>query len=223
MNLLQTIPLYGPLSDANGAPAGGGNPDQTDWKVKYDELQLQITSGQYVTKDAYVTLQRNLEQAVNIRQAKEAELGQVNAKVVLLTDGQTTMSKTLADMETTVNQTKAQLAEKESKILRHGVIFKQFPALAPFEADGLLPVPQGEQKLEDVLTAFQTRLGALTAEAKTNFQQNSTIIPPKPPEETKKSSLVALAEAKALTGQGKVVEAQAKMAEYHRLKTQETS
>jgi hypothetical protein len=227
MNIPQGIfsKFYGPRVwfDANqdgGAAGGGSNGDQTNWKAQYETLKAQIDSGQYVSKDSYVTLQRNLEAAVNERKSVTGDLENARAKIALLNDGQETLQKQLTDLQASNTQLQQDNQAKAAKLERHNVIFKEYPHLAGFEADGLIPMPQGDQKLEDVLNAFSTRVASVQGKALEDFKKTSTTTPPPRSGDTPKGPTELLKEANALLGQGKTKEYEAKMDEYHKAKAQ---
>ena len=202
---------------------GAGNQDQTNWKAKYEELQGQIASGQYVTKDSYVTLQRNLETAVNEKKAAQGDLGTAQAKIVLLTETETNLKNQLTTFETDKQKLQNDLVIKDQKLERHNVIFKEFPHLATFEADKLLPTPDGDQKLEDVLKAFSDKLGIISTQKVEDYKKGDIGNPPEKKDTgITKTSATVFAEAKALSVTGDQKAYDAKMDEYHQLKAQET-
>lgn len=224
MNIPQGLSrFYGPriYFDTDDKGGGGGNGDQTDWKAKYEQLNGQIAAGQYVTKDSYVTLQRNLETAVNEKKAAVGDLGNAQAKIALLTDDTEKLQKNLNDEKTAKQEVEADNQAKRVKLERHKVIFKDYPHLAGFEADELIPDPKGEQKLDDVLKAFSDRVTSLSGKAVDDFKKTST--PPVPPRdgEAPKGKDALLNEAKSLLGQGKTAEYNLKMDEYHAAKKTE--
>lgn len=212
--------LFAP--DEGGGGGGGGNTDQTDWKAKYEALNSQITSGEYVTKGAYVTLQKNLDAAVNERKVAQGDLGTTQAKLVLLGESEGALKTTISTLEANAVKLQSEVQEKAAKLERHNVIFKDFPGLAPFEADGLLPEPKGEQKLADILAAFQNKIGTISEQAKLDFKKGEhEKAPEKIVDPSVKTSAILFTEAKTLMSAGKVAEYDAKMTEYHAQKTKE--
>lgn len=207
--------------DAGGGGSGSG--DQTDWKAKFDGLNGQIASGQYVTQASYVTLQRNLETAVSERKTAQGELGTAQAKISLLSDTQEALQGKLTGLETEKAKLAGDVGARDAQLNRHNVIFKQFPGLAPFEADGLLPVPSGDKTLEDVLTAFQTKIAGISDQARTDYRKGDQGTPPaKAAGDEGKVSKTLLGEANTLLGQGKLVEYNQKMDAYQAAKTKES-
>lgn len=224
MNIPQGLfKFYGPLFDTDDKGGGGGNSDQTDWKAKYEQLNGQIASGQYVTKESYVTLQRNLETAVNEKKGVVQERDNAQAKIALITDNQEMLQSQITTLTQTNQQLDASDKAKGVKLERHNVIFKDYPHLAGFEADGLIPDPKPDQKLDDVLKTFSDRVTAISGKALDDFKKTST--PPVPPKdgELPKGATALLQEAKGLLGQGKTTEYNLKMDEYHKAKNQEAT
>lgn len=224
MNIPQGLSrFYGPRIYFEADGGAGGNGDQTDWKAKYDELNGQIASGQYVKKDSYVTLQRNLETAVNEKKSAVQERDNAQAKIALLTDDTEKLQKSLTDERTAKQQVEADNQAKSAKLERHNIIFRDYPHLAGFEADGLIPDPKGEQKLDEVLKTFSDRVTSLSEKAVGDFKKTS--IPPVPPKdgETPKGPAAIKAEALALQAKGDYKGYDLKMDEYHKAKNQEAT
>jgi len=215
--------IFRGLSFDGGEGGGGGNTDQTDWKAKYEQLNGQIASGQYVTKDSYVALQRNLETAVNEKKSATADLGNAQAKIALLTDDQEKLQKSLNDEKTAKQQLEAEDRAKGVKLERHNVIFKDYPHLAGFEADGLIPDPKGEQKLDDVLKAFSARVESVGNKSLEDFKKTSIQPPPPKDGDLPKGTAALKVEALALQAKGDYAGYNAKMDEYHAAKKTEAT
>jgi hypothetical protein len=212
------IQTYGPQYDAPAENQGGGTQDQNDWKAKYENLNGQIASGQYVSKDSYVSLQQKLEAAVNERKSLQSNFDNATATKAVLEDNLNRLQGKVTELETTVSTKEQELGKLNGRLERHNVIFKDFPQLAPFEADGLIPDPREGQKLEDVLNAFNARLGSLQEAAKTNFKAGGTSEPPRAGDESNKSSNAFFQEALAYQKQGKTIEYNLAMDKYYAAK-----
>ncbi|TFH50622.1 MAG: hypothetical protein E4H01_01895 [Lysobacterales bacterium] len=213
MKLPQGNPLYGPHimfdtdPDSGGAGASAGNSDQTNWKEKYESLNGQIANGQYVTKDAYVALQKNLETAVGEKKQSAMDLGNATAKLALLQDQETTLTAKLTDAEKLKADLEGTVASKDKVIERHQTIFKEFPDLAPFEADKLLPQVGPDDDMKEVFNNFRTRIGELTSAKKADAEAGSTSEPKGNGQDgIPTGSTQLLQRAQLLSVQGKVAE-----------------
>jgi len=202
----------------------GEKGDQTDWKAKFEGLQAQIAAGNYVTKDSYVALQRNLEAAVNERKAAQGDLGNAQAKIALLTDAETTLKNQIMTIESDKTKLASDLAQKGAVLERHNVIFKNYPHLSTFEADGLLPVPGEGQNLEDVLKAFSDKVLSLKGQSVEDYKKGDIGNPPEKKDATlEKTPTALLAKAKALSVGGDQKAYDAAMDEYQAAKALEAT
>lgn len=220
MNTQGIFKFYGPLSDTGDGGGGGGNSDQTDWKAKYESVQQQIASGQYVAKDSYVTLQQKLENAVGEARTIKGQFDSAVATKAVLEDNLQKLQGRVSELDGVVSIKDQEIAKRDGLIERHKTLFK-FPELVPFEAEGLLPVPQGDQKLEDLLTNFANRLGSLQETSRRQRSEGSTGEPPPAGGEANKSSQAFFKEALELQKAGKVVEYNITMDKYYAAKAKE--
>jgi chromosome segregation ATPase len=88
-----------------------------------------------------------LEQTETSKQAERERQAELDA-----------LKKEQDDAKAELDKLTGELATQETKGQRASMIMSQFPDLAPFEADGLLPEAETEEEMVDKFTAFREAL-----------------------------------------------------------------
>lgn len=180
----------------NAGGGSGGNSGQKNWEAEYNALKAKMDS-EYVTKSSYAALQGKLQTAVEAGQSKDTQIGEISSKLANSETLVKSLTEKVGGLETTSQDTQNKLAEKELLLQRHSIIFKDFPELAAFESDELLPSASIEE-LPAKLKAFSEKFNARQEAVQKEFKQGSSEeIPPKKPEvrdlETVRKELYAAA------------------------------
>lgn len=214
-------PFYGPhiLFDVDGAGGGGGDDapgdaDQTNWKAKYESLKTEINND-YVPRKSYTSLQQTLQQAHDAKAEKEALALDAQTKLAEVQTQFEATSSQLEQLTATATEKEQLAAQLQARQERISLILKDYPGLAVFEGQGLIPDAPPEE-LPDLLQKFQENLGKVQEESKTNFKKGET--PPEPPAKQNdgtKTSKVLLAEATKLQNEFKFDDYEKKMNEYY--------
>lgn len=151
--------------------------DQTDYKAEYVKLSAQIANGDYVPKNVYTGLQQTHEKTILAHKADKDALSAVQQKAQGLEATLQTLQAQSQEFQTKLQSTEATNATLQSEVERKKLIMGKFPQLAPFEADGLLPVAPLDQ-LETLLATFNSKLGATQTAAKTEHIAGASNPPP---------------------------------------------
>jgi hypothetical protein len=155
-------------ADGRGGAGGGGANDQTDWEAKYKELNEKIETD-YIARSAYAALQSTLQKASDKAKALEGDYGAAVASLTTLESSEKALKDQISQLQGTIATKEGELAKANSKLERHNIIMKNYPALSEFEADGLLPDAPIDQ-LEGKLKTFYDKLMAGNAKAVDGFK-----------------------------------------------------
>jgi len=166
---------------------------------QYDQLQVQIKEGKLVdpdvflkkkidagdiyTKERFTGLQQTFQGVQDVLKGLEPELAQIKEK-------SSKLEETLTAKEAEEKKKDAELEELKRSKQRSQTIFKKFPLLAPFEAEGLLPEVTAD-KLEEVLGAFQLKLEAVQKDASSRFIDGGSSSTPQRKDDKKDQSAKA--------------------------------
>ena len=148
-----------PTDELEATPAA--EPEAVDYKKQYEAA---LKAGEKTAK----AHESALAQLTAEKQAHETTR---TAFESLKTEMQN-LNKTLGQKETeltTLNEKVLQLEPAKVKAMRLEVIMSDFPALVPFEKDGLLPAAETPEKLHEALSKFSERLTAHTIIKDANF------------------------------------------------------
>jgi len=148
-----------PTDEPGATPAA--EPEAVDYKKQYDAA---LKTGEKATK----AHEAALAQLTAEKQAHEA----TRSSFETLKAEMLNLNKTLGQKEaelTTLNEKVSQLEPTKVKAMRLEVIMSDFPALVPFEKDGLLPAAETPDELREALTKFSERLSAHTIVKDANF------------------------------------------------------
>lgn len=218
MLLSKRSPFYGPhiLFDADGKSGGGDgeNGDQTNWQDKYEALKAEINE-KYVPRTSYVSLQQNLQKAVDAKAEAEGIANDAQTKLVDLKSQFDGLNTEYESLKTSSADSVEKLAKLESGMSRTALILKDFPGLAAFEGKGLIPDATPEE-LPELLKKYQENLDEIQKEGRKDFKKGET--PPPPPPVTpdgKKGSAALMEEALQLQREYKFDDYEKKMNEYY--------
>ena len=192
--------MIDPTQTPDGSRSDGQASGQ-DYEKMYKELQAQVETGTLVSneikkrldsgelylKDRFTGLQTSLNKTVEEKKALSESLATNQTTVEAL-------SKQKADLEATAKELNDKLAgmgvnltAAEKKAARKDLILSQFPALASFESDGLLPDADLE-KLPDVLKSFAEKVGAIASVSAQAKAAGGMTTPPASAGTTKRTS-----------------------------------
>jgi len=157
----------------NQDPAAGGNSgqpskgDSKDWEASYKGLQ-----------GAYQKLQNSTTSQVADLEKKLAE---ANQKIEELSQGVTSKDKQMEvlvkqanDLQERINSAQGDAAEKEKKLSRLSLVLKDFPELAQWEAEGLLPGGDTEEQMRDNFSKFKATLDSQVGAGVTRTMQGAS-------------------------------------------------
>lgn len=198
---------------------------QTDFEQMYVELTSKIQAGDYVTKAAYTSLQRKLQEKTNALDEANGKLGDtqttidgLNATITELTGSKETLTTDLA----TANQAKT---AAEAKFTRLSTIAGQYPQLLQFELQengvSLLPQVEDLEQLPGALENFSKALGSIKDAEATKDLSGSTKVPEGKDSKGARTSANAKQEMNAAMGKGDINEYEKLREEYFKLLEQE--
>lgn len=231
---------YGPLwtvKRMSGAdtmpddPNNSQNPPKTDpntdYKAMYEKAAADLIKAREDATKSYTGLQQTLTREQAAKKTVEDSLAALNLQFQEVTGIRTTIGTELEQAKEKLSVTDKELQTLRVTQSRTSLILKEFPALAEFEADGLIPMPANAVKedgsvdqdiLRNVFKNFQTKVLSM-AEAKTK-QYNAGGTPNQPPAGGPTTAQSFLAQANAAAAKGdtkgyndfftKYLEAQAK-------------
>jgi len=207
-------PFYSPDEPAGGS--SGTTPEQalaqvqqqlTEIKEKYNGLQTQVEKGQLVKPEEFLKTKVEAgeifpkERFTGLQQSFQAEQDAhlaTKKSLVELQGSYTEQGTKLQTFETQVTTLTGQVQEKDTKVAelskrnkRSNIIMEKYPALAGFEAAGLLPDAE-EEKLDEVFSAFNSKISALGAEGALAFASGGGKTTPASGTETKPPSTAAV-------------------------------
>lgn len=227
MNGFFFTPYSGPLLEESADNGGGGTTeegaadgktttkkgDTVDYEKEFKDLQKKYTKLETESTSSYTGLQRTL-------QKKDDEIKTTKESLEALTGEHTDIVKNHGELNIKVETLTSTLTEKEKEILqlrqtttRQKLILAEFPALAKFEAEGLIPQADGatkedgsidEVKVRELFTKFQANLVGIADSSKKKWKEGEVPDDPNPkPLLTTAEAFLAKANEAALTGKSK--------------------
>ena len=207
-------PFYSPDDSAGGSSEKASEQalaqaqqQLTEITEKYNGLQTQVEKGQLVKPDEFLKTKIEAgelfpkERFTGLQQSYQSEQdAHVATKKTLveLQGSYTEQGTKLQTFETQVATLTGQVQEKDTKVAelskknkRSNIIMEKYPALAGFEAAGLLPDAE-EEKLDDVFSAFNSKIGALGEEGAKAFASGGGATTPASGDETKPPTTAAV-------------------------------
>ena len=134
-------------------PAGdqtpGGNDGNTDWEASYKGLQRKMAALQ--------------TQADTLKAERDGAIAEVQTLKADLTTAQGSLEASetkVSGFETQVADLETKATEATTSLERANLIMSEYPGLASFEADGLLPTADDAEALKEKLVKFQAALSA---------------------------------------------------------------
>lgn len=223
-----------PLHGKDDTPPSSGDPqnppkqDGTDYKTLYEQTKTQLDKAQADATKSYTGLQQTLSREQAAKKTLEESLQALNGQFQEVTGIRTTLDTELQTVKSTLSTKDEELKSLRLAKIRTGLIMKEFPALAAFEADGLIPQPADavdaegkvdEAKLRSIFTSFQTHLLSVADVKKQQYNQGGTPQNPPSSENATAQGFLALANKAAKEGDmktynenfSKYLEAQAKV------------
>lgn len=207
------IPIW--LFDNNDG--GGSTPPEgdgeKDWKALYEAAQAELANKTTEWNTRLSGLNKTLTAEKDAHKVTKDQALAFQTQIQDLTgniDALKSEKETLGTQKSAIETAKAEL---EATLARKTLIMEKFPALASFEAQGLLPQVPAEQA-EEVFGKFHQNIQDLRKSQVAD--QNSGGVPPTPSkkEQTKSSSADLLREASKLALDGKATEYDAMMDKY---------
>lgn len=141
-----------PTTPASSTPPGTSQ--AVDWEARYKGLQRTFDR---LTKD-FETLKGKYDQLVG-------ETETVRQDHRKTSDDYTTLKTAFQALETTNKQLEGDLTANRVQVERTKTIMAEFPDLAPFEAQGLLPSAATLDELKTKLESFRKAIGETTGKA----------------------------------------------------------
>jgi hypothetical protein len=151
-----------------------------DYKTKYEELQADVRAN-YYSKDRYDGLQQKLQKEVEAHGTTKLALGETQTTIAGLTRQVEESTTKFGEYDSKISENEIELESLRTKTRRATLIFKDFPELAPFEADGLLPETgsaDNDDALRTLFGNFSGKIGALQKKAKDDFGAGGGVTPP---------------------------------------------
>jgi regulator of replication initiation timing len=199
----------GTPSGTEGTPGGnqsttGTPPAKEPVSAKVTELQSKLTEA----NERYIGLQRTLQETKDAQKALSDSLTSTQTELQALKLEKDNLQVKVTETEALFSEKDMKIDELTRKTHRSDLIFKDYPELAPFEAEGLLPEVEDDVKLPEVFGKFREKLGTLQAKAKTDHVVGGTPPPPdaKPKSEPGSDNIKILLDEvnkAALTGNAK--------------------
>jgi hypothetical protein len=134
-----------------------------------DAISAAIKAGEVFSKDRYVGLQKTYQTEQEARKKADEDLGLLKTQVVGFETDKSTLSGEVEQLKTTVTEKDSEITALQKKQQRASLIFSQFPELASFEADGLLPDAKDEEGLTTKFKAFSEKLGTMKQQGAKEF------------------------------------------------------
>ena len=151
-------------------------------------LQKAIEAGEVFPKERFVGLQNKV---TSIQEEHKSVLDELNGKLAAVQNKASTLEINFGTASNELEALKAETTAKEktiedltTKTSRTELILKEFPHLASFEAEGLLPQGVGEE-LQEKLGKFSTSLETLKGKAAEDFGKGGSPKEPAPKEDGK--------------------------------------
>ena len=141
-------------------------------------LDKAVENGEYFKKDRYVGLQNKLQKEQEAKEKLQEDLGLLKNQVLELSTEKDGLSASVTEFETTVTGKDEQISKLEKDKKRASLIFAEFPELAAFEADGLLPDAEDETILTEKFTAFSKKLNLMEEAGAKKFAAGGGSITP---------------------------------------------
>lgn len=190
--------LYAP-DGASGSPSDDEQTleqlqkQATEYRKKYESLQNKIEKGELVDPLAFIeekvkkgelyTKERFSGLQTKYQTTQEA-LDELNTKSQKWQSDLSQLGELVKTKDTERESLDVELETLRRSQKRTKLILSDFPELAPFEADGLLPEAE-EEKLPEVFSAFATKLNGLKDKTTKEFVKGGTSGEPSSKEEKK--------------------------------------
>ena len=171
-----------PTLDGDSGAGGGSttppdNSDQQDYKKLYENAQARHQKELDAAEKRRAGLQQTYQTEQDAHKTTKTELEQLKSGFATLTSEKDDLQTNFSKLETEKSEYEIELETLRRKEKRAGLIFKKYPELAPFEADGLLPEAE-EEKLDETFGLFLEKLGVVKEKGKEEFGKGGTGTPP---------------------------------------------
>lgn len=193
------------------------NPDNTDqgnttpdYKSLYESAQRELLELKDTSVKSYTGLQRTLSQEQVVAKKTAETLAEVTQRLEQMTASHGELNQKATQLAEAEEKARKELVELRVDRARKNLIISKYPGLAPFEAEGLIPMPKDavdaegnvdEAKFVSIFEAFSGKIGALSQAQQRNFNAGGTPpTPPAPQGPTTPAVLLAEANAHAMRG-----------------------
>jgi DNA repair exonuclease SbcCD ATPase subunit len=162
----------------NEGTNGAGNQQDPDYKKLYEELlkkseKLIDPSDYDVSKDKrYTGLMQTLQKTQDDKKAIADQFDDLQTQFKTVKSEHESATQSVSTLQSQIDALEIEKETLSVKSARADLIMKEFPQLAGFEADGLLPETgpdEGEEALKKLFTSFSAKLGSVKEQAKTDF------------------------------------------------------
>lgn len=149
-----TTPTPTQTPATSGAPSTVDGKTAEQWAASYKGLQSAYQKLQETTKKEISDLSTEVHGLrTQLEEANQGSIGKDSQVAVL--------NKKIADLESQLAAAQAAAENEKKAVGRTRLIMSEFSDLAPFEAQGLLPVGETEEDTRAKLAVFRETLGGL--------------------------------------------------------------
>lgn len=127
--------------------------NKTDWEKAYKGLQTTYNKLKETSDNTIADLTGKLEK-------NTADLTTFKNQASQFEEQAATLQKTIEDINQKLSTEQATSKQAAENLERARLIISEFPELAKWEADGLLPAASTVEEMRDRFTKFQTNLGS---------------------------------------------------------------
>jgi hypothetical protein len=210
------------FDEAGTGGAGSGNADTTDYKVLYETTIAAKAQADSEWQKRFGGLQATFQKEQEAKTQAVTELTTVRSMLETNTKTLETLTNEKSTLSTTVTEKEEAYNKAQAELQRKSLIMKDYPALIPFEVNGLLPQASTEE-LPEKLKLFSESLGSIEAFAKQKHVEGGT--PPDPASKAQgaeRTAAAALKDAQSASIKGDVATYQTFYKEYLELSGKES-
>lgn len=179
--------MFFPMFETPSGASGGGSSEPTpeqlrkqvaELQAKYDGLKKQVDDGDFVPKERFVGMQQTYQHEQEEHKKTKGSLDVLSAEKVTLAQQLSKLEEEKNSLATTIDERAIELETLTRAQKRTQLILKDFPHLAGFEVEGLLP--DGDEKDWPTLFGnFATKINEVQQNAAKEFGKGgSTTTPP---------------------------------------------
>jgi len=136
-------------------------------------LADRVQKGELIEVTRYQGLQGTLAKEQTAKQTAQQEAEAVRQQLAAEAQAKASLEAQISELSAFKQKAEPELTVKEQKLVRLNLLINEFPGLAEFEKESLLPVGSTEEELRTKFTAFQTKISGLRQQQDKQFRAGS--------------------------------------------------